>query len=108
VDLGSGRTRARCASARRPGSKSTEGELMPSWGPVSQRALRDLVSAECLRLGLPKPMVESRNLRGVPGRGLMGGLRLTFGQSVSGPLLLGRTRYFGGGLFRPIEGPDQP
>jgi len=69
-------------------------------------ALAADVRAACRLLGLPEPMVESRNLRGVPGTGLMGDVQLTFGQSISGPLLLGRTRYFGGGLFRPA--PDQP
>ncbi len=71
-------------------------------------ALAADVRGECRRLGLPEPRVESRNVRGMPGTGLMGDVQLTFAQSVSGPLLLGRTRYVGGGLFRPIEGQDQP
>jgi len=33
---------------------------------------------------------------------------LLFAQRVAGPLLLGRTRYLGGGLFRPVEEPDHP
>lgn len=67
------------------------------------QALAADARAECRRLGLPEPTVESRNLRGIPKAGLTGDVRLTFGQSVSGPLLLGRTRYLGGGLFRPVH-----
>lgn len=66
------------------------------------------VHAECRRLGLPEPGVEARNVRGVQGIGLTGDVRLTFTNGVSGPLLLGRTRYFGGGLFRPVEEPAEP
>jgi CRISPR-associated protein Csb2 len=60
------------------------------------------VRAECRRLGLSEPIVSPSNIRGVPGAGLMADVRVTFRQSVSGPLLLGRTRYLGGGLFRPV------
>ncbi len=76
--------------------------------PGAAEALAADVRGECRRIGLPEPGVESRNVRGTPGTGLMGDVQLTFGQSVSGPLLLGRTRYVGGGLFRPIEGQDLP
>lgn len=77
-------------------------------GVGAAKALVADVRAECRRLGLPEPTVESLNVRGVSGTGLMADVRLMFGQSVSGPLLLGRTRHFGGGLFRPVEEPDQP
>jgi CRISPR-associated protein Csb2 len=60
------------------------------------------VRAECHRVRLPEPMVEPCNVRSVPGMGLVGDVRLTFGETVAGPILLGRTRYFGGGLFRPV------
>lgn len=66
------------------------------------------VHAECRRLGLPEPDVEARNVRGVQRVGLTGDVRLTFTNAVSGPLLLGRTRYFGGGLFRPVEETAEP
>jgi CRISPR-associated protein Csb2 len=59
--------------------------------------------AECRRLGLTEPDVVVRSIRSVPGAGLNGNLRLTFGQAVCGPLLLGRTRYLGGGLFLPVN-----
>jgi CRISPR-associated protein Csb2 len=66
------------------------------------------VRAECRRLGLPQPIISSHNLRGVQASGLTGDLRLTFAHVVSGPLVLGRTRYFGGGLFLPVHEPSQP
>lgn len=59
--------------------------------------------AECRRIGLPEPRIESRNVHGVSGSGLVGYVRLTFSQNVSGPLLLGKTRHFGGGLFHPVD-----
>lgn len=77
-------------------------------GVGAAEALAADVRAECRRLGLPEPTVEPRKVRGMPGTGLMGDVQLTFGHSVSGPLLLGRTRYLGGGLFRPVQEPDQP
>ena len=66
-------------------------------------ALAADVRAECRRLRLPEPKVEPSDVRGVPGIGLMGNVRLLFKQGIAGPLLLGRTRYLGGGLFRSFE-----
>ncbi|MGE3965947.1 MAG: type I-U CRISPR-associated protein Csb2 [Planctomycetota bacterium] len=77
-------------------------------GGAATEALAADVVAECRRLGLPEPRVESSNLRGAPGIGLTGNVRLYFERRIAGPLLLGRTRYLGGGLFRPVEEPDQP
>jgi CRISPR-associated protein Csb2 len=76
-------------------------------GPAADALAADVL-AECRRLGLPEPSVESSNVRGVPGIGLTGNVRLLFKQSVAGPILLGRTRYLGGGLFRPIYEPNHP
>lgn len=59
---------------------------------------------ECRRVGLPEPRIEVRSVRGVSGTGLTGYLRLDFAQAVSGPLILGRTRHLGGGLFRRVNG----
>jgi CRISPR-associated protein Csb2 len=58
----------------------------------------DLVE-ECRRRGLPAPSVTVDSARGVAGRGLEGSVRLQFPTAIRGPLLLGRTRYLGGGLF---------
>jgi CRISPR-associated protein Csb2 len=55
--------------------------------------------AECRRLGLPEPQVSSFDLRGVSGVGLVGSARLTFAVAVNGPILLGKNRHLGGGLF---------
>lgn len=71
-------------------------------GGVATQALAADVRAECRRLGLPEPSMESSNVRGAPGIGLTGNVTLLFEQRVAGPLLLGRTRYLGGGLFQPV------
>ncbi|MCL4290410.1 MAG: type I-U CRISPR-associated protein Cas5/Cas6 [Thermoleophilia bacterium] len=55
--------------------------------------------AECQRRGLPKPRVSPRELRAVPGVGLIGGAQLIFEVTVKGPIVLGRSRFLGGGLF---------
>ena len=58
---------------------------------------------ECRRRGLPEPRVAPRDLRGVPGVGLIGRARLSFEVAVQGPIILGRTRHRGGGLFIGTE-----
>jgi len=62
-------------------------------------ALSADLRAECHRRGLPEPRVTPGELRGVPGVGLVGGARLTFEVAVEGPIVLGRSRHLGGGLF---------
>ncbi len=62
-------------------------------------ALSADLRAECRRRGLPEPHVTPRELRGVPGVGLVGSARLTFEVAVEGPIILGRDRHLGGGLF---------
>jgi CRISPR-associated protein Csb2 len=59
---------------------------------------------ECNRRGLPTPKVTVLDARGVPGRGLEGHIRLDFIVALAGPILLGRTRHLGGGLFAPAPG----
>jgi CRISPR-associated protein Csb2 len=76
-------------------------------GAATEALAADVV-AESRRLGLPEPKVDSSNVRGAPGIGLTGNVTLLFERRVAGPLLLGRTRYLGGGLFRPVEDPQQP
>ncbi len=68
-------------------------------GGTATEALAADVGAECRRLALPEPRVESSNVRGVPGMGLTGDVTLLFERRVAGPVLLGRTRHLGGGLF---------
>lgn len=75
---------------------------------AAKEALAMDVAAECRRLGLPEPRVESSGVWGTPGIGLSGNVTLCFDRHVAGPLLLGRTRYLGGGLFRRVEEAGQP
>lgn len=62
----------------------------------------DLV-AECRRAGLPRPTIDVERAFARPGIGLFGLARLEFAAAVGGPILLGRDRHFGGGLFQPAE-----
>ncbi len=66
------------------------------------------VRAGCRRLRLAEPREESSNVRGGHGIGLTADLTMRFDRPVAGPLLLGRTRYLGGGLFRPVGEVDTP
>jgi CRISPR-associated protein Csb2 len=77
-------------------------------GTAAAEALAADVRRECHRVGLPEPRVQSSNVRGTPGLGLTANVTLFFERGVAGPLLLGRTRHFGGGLFRPGEKPEPP
>ncbi len=58
--------------------------------------------AECQRHGLPKARVSTSKVRGVARVGLIGQARLSFRVAVNGPIVLGRSRYLGGGLFSGI------
>jgi CRISPR-associated protein Csb2 len=59
---------------------------------------RDL-RTECRRRGLPEVRVTPFEPRGIAEIGLVGGARLDFRVAVNGPIILGRSRHFGGGLF---------
>lgn len=71
-------------------------------------ALSADLRAECRRHGLPEPHVRPRELRGVPGVGLVGSASLTFEVAVEGPIILGRSRHLGGGLFAKAVSRDRP
>lgn len=59
--------------------------------------------AEIARIGLAQPeSIDVLELRSGPRGGVAGRLRLRFRVVVPGPLLLGRTRHMGGGLFAPV------
>lgn len=62
-------------------------------------ALEQDVRAECARRGLPEGRIVASGARGVSGVGLIGNIELRFARAVPGPILLGRNRHFGGGLF---------
>lgn len=72
------------------------------------------VRAAAVADGKPAPEVVSiEGVVGVPGRGLQAMVHLRFATPVAGPLMLGRTRHRGGGLFaacRPtsVELPAAP
>jgi CRISPR-associated protein Csb2 len=68
-------------------------------------ALSDDIVVECRRRRLPSPAITVLEAVGLPGRGLAGMVRLDFGVSVAGPVLLGKTRHLGGGLFMPYLRP---
>lgn len=57
------------------------------------------IRQECRRRGLPEPTVMVREHHGEPRIGLVGNAQLRFAVAVEGPIILGRSRYFGGGLF---------
>jgi CRISPR-associated protein Csb2 len=59
---------------------------------------RDLVE-EIRRRGLPEAEVAVDDVRGIAKEGVVARLRLVFRVAVSGPILLGRSRHLGGGLF---------
>lgn len=62
-------------------------------------ALEADLLAECRRAGLPQPRVEVAKTFAKPGVGLFGLAKLRFHGATPGPVLLGRDRHFGGGLF---------
>jgi CRISPR-associated protein Csb2 len=55
--------------------------------------------AECQRAGLPRPQIEIAETFTKQGAGLFGLAKLRFHHAAAGPMLLGRDRHFGGGLF---------
>lgn len=57
------------------------------------------VIAECERRGFPRPQVKVLEYNSAMGKPLNGRLQLTFQHAIDGPLILGRTRHCGGGLF---------
>lgn len=68
------------------------------------KALSLDLRAECRHRGLPEPVVTPTELHGMPGVGLIGRARLVFAVAVRGPILLGKSRYSGGGLFTGTGG----
>ena len=98
-ELGVYATHARQWSSVRPYAATRHGR-----GESAASALAAVVIVECERRGLPRPRVTVESLRGIAGRGLEGMVQLEFARAVEGPVVLGRTRYLGGGLFLPDRG----
>ncbi len=67
---------------------------------VKETLCRDVL-AECEGRGFPRPQAIALDWLAQSGKSLSGHIRLTFKQLVSGPIILGRTRHLGGGLFAP-------
>jgi CRISPR-associated protein Csb2 len=61
------------------------------------------IAAECRRRDLPVPAIKPLHVQGLASAGLSGRARLVFPVATSGPLLLGRSRYMGGGLFASVD-----
>jgi CRISPR-associated protein Csb2 len=70
---------------------------------TADATLRNDVLAECERRALPRPEVTVLDWNALPNTGLRGRLRLTFKQAVKGPIVLGRTRHLGGGVFSTVD-----
>ncbi|WP_417847150.1 type I-U CRISPR-associated protein Csb2 [Thalassoglobus sp.] len=66
---------------------------------IPDEVLANNIITECEQRGLPRPRVKVLEYTSAPGKPLAGKLELTFQQAIVGPLILGRTRYLGGGLF---------
>jgi CRISPR-associated protein Csb2 len=80
-----------------------------SKGASAEEAVVTDVRRECERRHLPRPeAVRVASVRGVEGVGVLARVEIVFAVAVHGPILLGRTRFLGGGLFRPIKELDQP
>jgi CRISPR-associated protein Csb2 len=71
-------------------------------------ALAADIAEECRRLRLPRVGVEIAETRGIAGIGLVGRARLHFATAVPGPILLGRDRHLGGGLFGGVRSRAEP
>lgn len=72
-------------------------------GTDATQALQTDLLEECRRRGLPAPDIVFRGLRGISGAGLTANARLTFSTAVPGPIILGRSRHRGGGLFVAVS-----
>lgn len=70
---------------------------------TAYESLAEDVRREASANGLPMPEVVVREARGIVGLGLAGSLDLSFPEPITGPLLLGRLRHKGGGLFVALE-----
>lgn len=62
-------------------------------------ALASDLRHECRRRELPTAEVRTEHAHGVSNVGLVGLAQISFATAVSGPIVLGRSRHLGGGLF---------
>lgn len=66
---------------------------------TAEKVIQNDVINECNRLGLPRPQVIVHEWQAPSGRGLQASVELRFIHAVPGVILLGKTRYIGGGMF---------
>jgi CRISPR-associated protein Csb2 len=69
----------------------------------AEEVLKKDVIAACEHRGFPRPEISVLNWTVHQGTGLQGILRLTFKHAIQGPIMLGRTRYIGGGVFYGVD-----
>lgn len=65
----------------------------------ARQALARDIQTQLLMHGFPEAEVTSLECKGIPGKGLEGTAELRFKAAAEGPLLLGKSRFLGGGLF---------
>jgi CRISPR-associated protein Csb2 len=66
-------------------------------------AITEDILRELQRYDMPKPSIEVLAAHEGPRGGLTGRLRLSFSREQRGPLIFGRTRHLGGGLFQLVR-----
>jgi CRISPR-associated protein Csb2 len=69
---------------------------------TAELVLRHDILDDCERRGLPRPKVTVLEWNAKPGSGLQGRLRLEFKDAIAGLIILGKSRYTGGGVFAPL------
>jgi CRISPR-associated protein Csb2 len=65
----------------------------------ARKALASDIHAQLLLRNFPEAAVTPMECEGVAGKGLQGAATLKFKVAVAGPVLLGRNRFLGGGMF---------
>jgi len=70
---------------------------------TAEDTLKNDLIAECERRGLPRPEITVLNWNVQRRSGLTGRLRLSFKDSIQGPIVLGKTRHVGGGVFSATD-----
>jgi len=70
---------------------------------TAEKTLKNDLIAECERRALPRPEITVLDWCAPRQSGLQGRLRLRFKNAIKGPIILGRTRHMGGGVFSGVD-----